>query len=88
MPFSAKSTVLEQLFSWIFAPIAQIINAVVHNQGGEVGLVLSRELSRLSRTDKDWCSRNSVNWAVSVKAYWRRWLSLFCLTCAIDDWRR
>jgi len=22
---------------------------------GEVGLVLSRELSRLSRTDKDWC---------------------------------
>ena len=27
---------------------------------GEVGLVLSRELSRLSRTGKDWCQAHTI----------------------------
>ena len=39
---------------------------------GEVGLVLSRELSRLSRTDKDWCHLMEL---FEAGARWNRALS-------------
>ena len=37
---------------------------------GEVGIVVSRDVSRLSRTDKDWCRLMEVCQVVTVQVGW------------------